>query len=304
MATKLREVAAATPNSSLPNPLISHEKLRQLYSAMLKCRLLSERARIPEKLAGLENEHSSSAGLEATAVGAAIDLRPGDAVATPHRDLILSYLKGVPLRTIFNQLHGRNRRPENVRSAPDDRRYTQWNIIPAASNVTAQLERCIDVAFANQRKKNDTVVMAFCGGDSVPLNHWHDALRFAGRRSLPIVFVRPSHRRGGSDAASIESAGDDTRSEAVGFGFPGITVDGNDAVAVYRVAHEAVERARSGGNPTLIEAQVFSENGSSDPITAMERHLTGKGIFSEDWKKEIIAGFQRELGSAVAETDS
>ena len=79
MATKVREqVAVATPNSGHSNPLISHEKLRQLYSTMLKCRLLEERTRILEEQAGLENDRSTSVGMEATAVGAAIHLRPED----------------------------------------------------------------------------------------------------------------------------------------------------------------------------------------------------------------------------------
>ena len=326
MATKVREqIPVATPNSSHPNPLISHKKLRQLYSMMLQCRLLDERVGIVMKQPRFANDHYSSVGQEATAVGAAIDLRPADTLAPPHRDFILSYLKGVPLTAMFSQLYRRNPRPENGRSALHDCGYAQLNIALAASTVAAQLEMCIDIAFANQRKKNDNVVMAFSGEGSIPLNDWHDALRFAGQRSLPIVFVRQGHLSAGSVSVELASAGEDNSSEAVGYGFPGITVDGNDAVAVYRVAQEAIERARSGGGPTLIEAQIFPGYGpavnnrtqhrvadeaeewrSSDPIAAMERYLTGKGLFSEGWKKEIIAAFQHELDAAVdvAENDS
>ncbi|MGB8480797.1 MAG: thiamine pyrophosphate-dependent enzyme [Acidobacteriaceae bacterium] len=306
MATKVRELTpVATPNSSHPNPLISHEKLQQLYSMMLKCRLLDERARILEKQAGFKNDHYSSVGLEATAVGAAIDLLPADTLAPSHRDFILSYLKGVPLTAMFSQLYGHNTRPENGRSALDDCGYAPLNIVLAASTVAAQLDVCTDIAFANQRKKNDNVVMIFSDEGSIQLNDWHDALRFAGQRSLPIVFVHQSHRSAGSLSVKLESTGDDTSSEAVGYGFPGITVDGNDAVAVYRVAQEATERARSGGGPTLIEAQTFPEYVSSDPIAAMERYLAGKGLFSESWKKGIIALFQQKLDAAVdvAEND-
>jgi TPP-dependent pyruvate/acetoin dehydrogenase alpha subunit len=299
MATKLRELAEATPNASHPNPLINHEKLRQLYSTMLKCRLLDEHVRIPGKQAGFENDRYSFVGLEATAVGAAIDLRSSDTLAPPHRNFTLSYLKGLPLTAMFSQLYGRNTPGRRGRSAPDDCGYAQLNIVLAASTVAAQLEMCIDIAFANQRKKNDNVVMAFCGEGSIPLNDWQDALRFAGQRSLPVVFVRQSHLSAGSISVELASAGKDTSSEAVGYGFPAITVDGNDAVAVYRVAQEAIERARSGGDPTLIEAQIFPGNGSSDPIAAMERYLTSKGLFSEDWKKEIIALFQQELNAAI-----
>ena len=123
---------------------------------------------------------------------------------------------------------------------------------------------------------------------------------------MPIVFVRQGYLSAGSVSVELASAGEDNSSETVGYGFPGITVDGNDAVAVYRVAQEATERARSGGGPTLIEAQIFPGYGFSDPIAAMESYLTGKGLFSEGWKKEIMALFQRELDAAVdvAERDS
>ena len=123
----------------------------------------------------------------------------------------------------------------------------------------------------------------------------------------------------------LESTSDDTNAEAVAYGFPRIAVDGKDAVAVYRVAYEAIERARSGGGPTLIDAQTLPEYGfdemdraqnratdeiekseSQDPIAAMERYLTGKGLFSKGWKSEIIAAFQQELNQAMyaAEIDS
>jgi TPP-dependent pyruvate/acetoin dehydrogenase alpha subunit len=121
-----------------------------------------------------------------------------------------------------------------------------------------------------------------------------------------------------SASAQLEDKLDNASPKAVGFGFPGITVDGNDAVAVYRVAQEAIERARCGGGPTLIEAQTsrgyrhaeidpanyrapteVEERESTDPIAAMERYLTGKDLFSEAWKNEITEGFQRELDAAI-----
>lgn len=323
MATKLREQSEVTPTSGHSNPLISHQKLRQLYSTMLQCRLLDECARILEKQSGFEDDPYSSAGLEATTVGAAIDLRPADTIAAPHRDFIVSYVKGLPLTTMFSQFYGRNMRSQIGRSSPDESRYAQLNIVPAASNVAAQLEVCIGVAFANQGKKNDNIVMAFFSQGTMPLKDWHDALRFAGQRSLPIVFVSKSYPSGGSSSANFERAGDDTHSEAVDYGFPAITVDGNDAVAVYRVAQEAIERARAGGSPTLIDARIspgcrpFQSNRaqygaeheidrmeSNDPIVFMERYLRGKGLISEEWKKEIMASFQQELDANVDAADN
>lgn len=318
MATKLQEPLEMTPASGYSNPLISHQKLRQLYSTMLQCRLLDERARILEKQSGFENHRYSSAGLEATAVGAAIDLLPADTIAAPHRDLIVSYVKGLPLAIMFSRFYGRTMRPEIGGASPDESKYAQLNIVPAAPNVAAQLEVCIRVACANQGRKNGSVVMAFFGEGALPLKDWHNALRFAGQRSLPVIFVRQSHPSGGPDSMNFESGSDHICAEAIDYGFPAIAVDGNDAVAVYRVAQEAIERARAGGRPTLIEAQIspgyrpsqrnrahfgaeheIEQIKSNDPIVFMERYLRGKGLFSEEWNKEIIAAFQQELDAVV-----
>ena len=323
MATKLREPSEVTPTSGHSNPLISHQKLQQLYSTMLQCRLLAERARTLDKQSGFEKAPFSSAGLEATAVGAAIDLRPADTIAAPHRDFMVSYVKGLPLTTIFGRLYRRKMRSEIGSWSPDESSYSQLNIIPATPNVAGLLDVCIGVAFANLVNKNDNVVMAFFGEGALPLKDWHDALRFAGQRSLPVIFVRQSHPSDGPGSTNFESAGDDIRSEAVDYGFPAITVDGNDVVAVYRVAQEAIERARTGGRPTLIEAQIFpgyrssqsnraqygaeheiDQMESNDPVVFMERYLRGKGLFSQDWKKEIMAAFQRKLDAAVDAVDN
>ncbi|HTU52233.1 MAG TPA: thiamine pyrophosphate-dependent enzyme [Acidobacteriaceae bacterium] len=327
MATKVRQlIAEVTTNSSHPNPLISHDKLRQLYSTMLKCRLLHERARMLRKQAAPEGDHSSSIGLEATVVGAAIDLRSTDTLVPSHRDFILSYLKGVPLTAIFSQLYGRNTRSHHGRSDADDSGYTPLNIAVPASTVTAQLKGCTNIALANQREKNGNVVVAFSDEGSISLGEWHQALNSAGRCNLSIVFVtHQSDQSAGSVPAKLKSSGDEISSKAVDFGFPWIAVDANDAVAVYRVAQEAIERARCGGGPTLIEAQTLPGYGliemkrahyrttdkveeweSGDPISSMERYLTGKGLFSQGLKGKIVAAFQRELDDAVdaAESDS
>jgi TPP-dependent pyruvate/acetoin dehydrogenase alpha subunit len=138
----------------------------------------------------------------------------------------------------------------------------------------------------------------------------HEALRFAGAHDLPIIFVcqsdpsaqniRPHSQ---TDAKEIEVKG------APGFpGIPIIPVDGNDVVAVCRVAQEAIARARRGQGPTLIEAQICRWRSDSqqavgktdDPILNMEKYLAAKKLFTPEWKQEIVAAFNRELDAAIA----
>ncbi|MHB1935816.1 MAG: thiamine pyrophosphate-dependent dehydrogenase E1 component subunit alpha [Acidobacteriaceae bacterium] len=319
MATKASEqVADTAPNSSHPNPLISNDKLRQLYSTMLKCRLLEERARILKKQARFKGNYYPAVGQEAAAVGASIDLRPEDTVALSHRDFILNFIKGVPLTAMFSQLYGRSTSLDKGRSAPAHCGYAPLNIITPSSTIAAQLNIGTGIALANQMKKNGNVVVAFSGEGSTSLGFWHEALNFAGVRNLPIVYVCQNNLWAESVSVKLQTKVDDISLKAVGYGFPGITVDGNDVVAMYRVSQEAIERARSGGGPTLIEAKTYRWYGhseidpakyraaeeveawkSKDPIAAMERYLIAKGLFSDAWKKEISDGFQKELDAAA-----
>jgi len=329
MATKVKEpvaaqaanagsAAAKSNGSNGGNPLISNEKLKQLYSTMVKCRLLEERARSLKKQARFKGNYYAAVGQEAVAVASGIDLRPEDTVAPSHRDFILNFIKGVPLTAMFCQLYGRATSPDKGRSAPAHGGYAALNIITPSSTIAAQLNIGTGIALANQMKKNDNVVVAFSGEGSTSLGFWHEALNFAGVRNLPIVYVCQNNLWAESVSVKLQTKVDDMSLKAVGYGFPGITVDGNDAVAMYRVAQEAIERARSGGGPTLIEAKTYRWYGHSeidqakyrtaeeveewkakDPIAAMERYLTGKGLFSAGWKQQFTEEFQKELDAAV-----
>lgn len=329
MATKVKEpvvapaantTSASAKNSSSNgnNPLISNEKLKQLYSTMVKCRLLEERARALKKQARFKGNYYAAVGQEAVAVGAGIDLRPEDAVAPSHRDFILNFIKGVPLNAMFSQLYGRVTSPDKGRSSPAHCGYAPLNIITPASTIAAQLNIGTGIALANQMQKKDHVVVAFSGEGSTSLGFWHEALNFAGVRNLPIVFICQNNLWAESVAFKLQTKVEDVSLKAAGYGFPGITVDGNDAVAMYRVAQEAISRARSGDGPTLIEAKTYRWYGHSeidpakyrsaeeveewkakDPIAAMERYLTGKGLFSAEWKQQFSDEFQKELDAAV-----
>jgi TPP-dependent pyruvate/acetoin dehydrogenase alpha subunit len=324
MATKVKQlVANATSNSSQPNPLISDEKLKQLYRMMLQCRLLGERARILEKQKRFKGDCYAVIGQEATAVGAGIDLRPQDTVAPSRRDFILDFIQGVPLTTLFSHLYARRTSLDQGRSAPANRGHAPLTVPGPAEASSEQFKIGTKIALANQMKKNDHVVVAFSGEGSNSVGFWHDALNFAGARNLPIVFVYQNNFSMKSDSGKLHDEVEDTSSNAVGYGFPGITVDGNDAVAMYRVAQEAIERARSGGGPTLIEAKTYrcyghpeidpakyrsadevEDRKSKDPIAAMEVYLTGKGLFTTTWKKQIAQSFRKELDAAVEVAES
>ena len=324
MATKVKEQAAAAPAAQKNgSALISDDKLKQLYTTMLKCRTLEERARVLFKQSKFTGNYYAAVGQEATAVGVAVDLRPEDCVAPSHRDFIANYIKGVPLSAMFSQLYAKSTSPDRGRSSPAHCGYAPLNVITPASTIAAQLNIGTGVALANKMKKNDNIVVAFSGDGSTSLGFWHEALNFAGVHNLPIVFVVQNNLWAESVTVKLQTKVEDISVKAQGYGFPGITVDGNDVVAVYRVAQESIHRARNGGGPTLIEAKTYRWYGhseidpakyrpaeeveywkSKDPIKNMEAYLSGKELFSEDWKQQVVAEFNKELDAAIEVADS
>ena len=323
MATKVKEQAAVAPAAQKNGAsLIGDDKLKQLYSTMLKCRTLEERARVLFKQSKFTGNYYAAVGQEATAVGVAVDLRPEDCVAPSHRDFIANFIKGVPLSAMFSQLYAKSTSPDKGRSSPAHCGYAALNVITPASTIAAQLNIGTGVALANKMKKNDNVVVAFSGDGSTSLGFWHEALNFAGVHNLPIVFVVQNNLWAESVTVKLQTKVDDISIKAQAYGFPGITVDGNDVVAVYRVTQESIRRARQGGGPTLIEAKTYRWYGhseidpakyrpaeeveywkSKDPIKKMEEYLSDKGLFSDSWKQEILAGFNKDLDAAIEVAD-
>jgi TPP-dependent pyruvate/acetoin dehydrogenase alpha subunit len=317
---KQEAVRAPMTNGASP---IGEEKLKQLYATMLKCRMLEEKARLLFKQGKFAGNYYAAVGQEATEVGCAIDLKPEDTVAPSHRDFIANFIKGTPLNLMYAQLYARSASPDKGRSSPAHCGYAPLNIITPASTIAAQLNIGTGVALAYKMQKKPFVAMAFSGDGSTSLGFWHEALNFAGVQNLPIVYVIQNNRWAESVNIALQTKVEDLSVKAEAYGFPGITVDGNDVVAVYRVAQEAIHRARTGGGPTLIECKTYRWYGHSeidpakyrspeeveewkgkDPIPRMEEYLRKKNLWSDSWKQQVQDDFNKEIEAAIEFAES
>jgi TPP-dependent pyruvate/acetoin dehydrogenase alpha subunit len=258
MTSKIKETSALVQAPPIQNgfSLISNEKLLQLYSTMLKCRMLAENSHILLKVNKLNEKKSVQVGHEAAIVGVSIDLLPEDTIAPAPSDTIQLFVNKLPPVTPFGE-----------RLQP----------IASSSGIVARLKVATDAAMLNKLTSNSKIAVAICN-DSTSLRPWQKALSLAGLHDLPMIFVSWNH----------------PPSKTKAFSFPAITVDGNDVVAVYRVACEAIAHARKGNGPTLIECQTGHRN-PGDPILNMEKYLAGKGLFSEDFRMQQSSNFNREL---------
>jgi pyruvate dehydrogenase E1 component alpha subunit len=278
--------------------LIDDAKLKQLYATMLQCRLLTEHGR---RIRRSKTVFDASLGQEAIAVGCAIDLRPEDTVAVASHHSIVSLVKGVGLSDVVAQMYGR----------PSTTGHAAQNIIgPSSRTSSGQGELYAaagNVALGSKREDDGKVVVVFSGAAAAASESWRQAVKIAARRSLPIIFVVENNPSAGTQAKN--GTGNLTL-KAQTNGLTTITVDGNDVVAVYRVAYESLERVRRGGGAVLIEAKPYRQHGQvllsgeRDPLAHMERYLTAKKLYTTRWKNGIAQQFSRELGAVVKGLES
>ena len=171
------EPAATPPHNGFS--LISNQKLLELYSTMLKCHLLHARIR-SLTLEDKSIESRAASSQKALAVAVALDLLPGDTLAPSPGGLIPSFVKGLPLRSIFSVL---------TPKAAARPRYAPLNLIPPSLSLAAQLNRAIAAAAAHKKSRNKKIAVAFCGNSSDSPDLLQDAMRQAGKRNLPILLV-------------------------------------------------------------------------------------------------------------------
>ncbi len=307
-----KSVAAKATNGKGGFSLISNEKLLELYAAMVKCRMLAKRAGLLSQRGKLGNNLHVSPGREAIAAGVTVDLLPDDALSISHSDAAPSLIKGVPVDRIFSGFVAPTNGHGGRRSVEGKDGYAPLNIIPPHSTTAAQLHTACGVALANKMAKNSRITVAFCAGASDSLDSCREALAFAGLHDLPLLIAFHDEARRESEGGMIQSKGEGIAAISHACGVPAITVDGNDVVAVYRVAYESITRARQGRGPTLIECKSYHLHGhpgidrkaakgldTNDPIRMMETYLQRKGLFDTRLKRRIAAGFSKELDVAV-----
>jgi TPP-dependent pyruvate/acetoin dehydrogenase alpha subunit len=274
--------------------LISNEKLVAIHAAIVKCRMIEQRAELLFQRGKLKGDFQKSIGREASAVAFVIDLQPGDVLCLHDEDMMPAFVKGASLEDFFR--------------SPSDRPadFKRLDIV-GASNAAAQIAAVRESALAAKGAKTSTIVMAFPASVPDSRAKWDAAMSLAGSKGLPVIFV--VHGAWGTH----EGPGTpDARQN----GIPAIAVDASDAIAAYRVACEAITRARQGRGPTLVECLAVPYAGadlpapdrihlrtegrvSADPNLAMKDYLKRKGLWSEENHQQSVADFEQELDLAT-----
>jgi TPP-dependent pyruvate/acetoin dehydrogenase alpha subunit len=315
MASKSgRAVAELEPEKSENG----RELMLGLYQMLVKCRMCDEKARILFRQGKYAGNFYSGVGQEAAEVGAAYSLREDDWIAPSHRDWTSNIIKGAPLKLCFAQLFGKATSPDRGKSTPAHMGYPPIHTITPASSIAGQLAVGTGVAFGLKKLGRDSVVVSFFGDGATSLGGFHEALNFAGVHRLPIIYVCQNNLWAESVPLRLQTALTDLSDRAKAYGFPGVSLDGNDVMVVYDAATKAIARARAGEGPTFIECKTYRWYGHSeidpakyrtkeeveawkkrDPLVLFEKVLRDKKLLTDELKDKIAKGITQEINEAV-----
>jgi 2-oxoisovalerate dehydrogenase E1 component alpha subunit len=308
-----------------PETGLEAELLVTMYRHMVRARVLDERMWVLNRQ-GRAPFVISCQGHEAAQVGMAMALRPGhDWIAPYYRDLALTLVLGMTPRDHLLALLARAADPNSGgRQMPAHYGHRPLNIITGGSPVATQVLHAAGAALASRVRGEDAVAYTSLGEGSTSEGDFHEGLNFAAVHQLPLICVVENNGFAISVPWAKQGHTKDVADRALGYGMPGVIVDGCDPVACHRVMTEAVARARRGEGPTLIEAKVarltphssddddrayktreaVAEEKARDCVLRFRRSLEEAGVLAPGDAEEIRAECLREVDRAQEEAEA
>jgi len=307
----LSEAGSADPKLE---PTLSGGELKKIYSLMVTTRAADIKA-LRLQRQGRLGTFAQSLGHEACQVGSAMAVDRKDWVFPYFRDLGTFITLGLPLKNYYLLWMG----SEDGNRIPDG-----LNIFSVTVPVATQLPQAVGFAMALRYRGESAAVVAYFGDGATSEGDFNEALNFAGVFRAPVVFICVNNQYAISTPVSKQTAARTIAQKAVAYGFSGVQVDGNDALAMYAATREALEKARSGGGPTLIEAFTYrmsdhttsddasryrtklevEEWSKKDPIERFRAYLNGKGLWDEPFESRINQEAEDLINRAVEEAES
>jgi 2-oxoisovalerate dehydrogenase E1 component alpha subunit len=310
---------------ALPARDLSNEQMLEMYYKMALARALSLRQRQLQRM-GRGPMTFSGEGHEAAQVGSAFALRPGtDWLFTYYRDIGVVLTVGMsPQDILMSFFARRDDINSGGRNMPSHYSSPALRIVSEGAPVMTQAPHAVGTALASKLRGLDEVSAVYFGDGATSTGDAHEAMNFAGIHKLPVIFVCEFNQYAISVHYKKQMAVENIAVRAEGYGFPGVTVDGNDVLAVYGAMKEAVGRARRGEGPTLLEAKTYrlvphsSDDddrryrsreeveawSEKDPIGRFNKVLRGARVLDESKEKEISDRISREVDEAMEFAES
>jgi 2-oxoisovalerate dehydrogenase E1 component len=308
-------------NVSPPTPSVGldTDRMRKLYRALLLPRLIDEKALLLLRQGRL-SKWFSGMGQEAIAVGVAFALEADDWILPMHRNLGVFTTRSVDLGRLFRQLFGKDGGFTKGRDRTFHFGLLEKRIVGMISHLGATVPVADGLALAAQLRGERRVAATFSGDGGTSEGDFHEAVNLAAVWKLPVLFVVENNQYGLSTPVSEQYACADLADRGIGYGIPGVVVDGNDVLAVVEAVSRAAVRARSGDGPTLLEFKtfrmrgheeasgtayvpkhLFEEWGRKDPVARFEQWLLTRGLLDEPTRDKLRADLRPVIDALVDE---
>lgn len=294
--------------------LISEEMTKTFYQHLIRIRTFDRKA-ISLQRQGRIGTYAPFEGQEASQVGSALALLEGDWLFPTYRDHGAAMTFGHSLRNILLFWNGRNEGcipPEGKK------------IFPPGIPIATQIPHAAGAAYAEKRKGTKHAAIVYFGDGATSEGDFHEGINFASVMKAPVVLFNQNNGYAISVPIKKQMSSETIAQKALAYDIPGVRIDGNDIFVVYFETLKALERARNGEGPTLIEAvtwrygahttaddpskyrnQAESQNRrhTTDPLLRLENYMKHEGFYDENWAKDIEIKAQIEIDSAVEEME-
>lgn len=306
-----------------PAPDLSPEELRALYEWMVRVRALDARM-LKLQRQGRISFYVPSLGEEAAQIGTASVLQPEDWAFPAYREQGVLLYRGFPLDLLVAQCLATGGDLLKGRQMPNHFGSARLRFAVASSPVGTQIPHAVGAAWGMRLRGENGVAVVYFGDGATSTGDFHAGLNFAAVRQLPVVFFCKNNGWAISTPRSAQTRAEYLTDKALGYGMPGVRVDGNDLLAVRQCAHQAVEHARSGGGPVLVEietqrmgphstsddpsryraAELLEPWKERDPLTLYRRYLEGRRLWEDADEDRIRQDAEGRVAEAVQRVET
>jgi pyruvate dehydrogenase E1 component alpha subunit len=302
---------------------LDRDRLVGLYRWMLLTRGVEERGHVLYKQGKIPGSFYTGRGNEGASVGVAAAMRPED-VGTPlHRNLAVHLLRGMEPWRVFANYLGREDGPSRGRDGNIHLADLEQGQITIVSHLPAMLPVVVGCALAFRMRGEERVAVGWFGEGASARGDCHEAMNFAAVYRLPVVFICDNNQFAYSTPTHLEYACERLADRAAAYAFEGVRVDGTDVLAVYGEAARAIEKARAGGGPTLIESMTLRMEGHAvhddafyvprellsawaerDPVARFRGWLLENAAFTEHEDEELQGEVKTQLNEALRRAEA
>jgi acetoin:2,6-dichlorophenolindophenol oxidoreductase subunit alpha len=289
-----------------------------MYATMVRIVACDERLRAMLLAGQMRGMYYSPRGQEVIPAAFGQLLRPDDYLVATYRGLHDHLAKGVPMRALWAEYMGKATGSCKGKGGPMHITHPAAGVLVTTGIVGGGLPIATGLGLSAQLRGTDQVTLVSFGDGATNIGGFHEAMNLSALWRLPVIFCCQNNQYAEHTAFVGGTSADRVSDRAAAYKMPGVTVDGNDPLAMYTVASEAVQRARSGGGPTLVEAVTFRFHGhllsddmaympageldrakAADPVPAFRAWLAGHGHATEDGLAAIEAAAAAEVADAV-----